>query len=158
MLLAMNRRATVDEFLEQKRIAFIGVSREEKHFSRTLFREFVLRGYDVIPVNPKTDSIEGRPTYASVKQIDPPVESALVITPAKLTGDVVKECAEAGVRRVWMYRAVGDGSVDPKAVEFCEAHGIDVVAGECPNMFFADAMWFHKAHGFIRKLTGSYPR
>jgi predicted CoA-binding protein len=154
----MNRRATVDEFLQQKRIAFVGVSREEKHFSRALFREFVRRGYDVIPVNPNVDSVEGKAAFASVKQIEPAVDSVLVITPASQTGKVVEDCATAGVRRVWMYRAGGAGSVDLKAVEFCDAHGMDVVAGECPHMFFKDSMWFHKAHGFVRKVTGSYPK
>ncbi|MCX6622119.1 MAG: CoA-binding protein [Acidobacteria bacterium] len=153
----MNRRACVDEFLQQKRIAFVGVSRKEQHFSRALFHEFVERGYDVIPVNPNLDAVEGKVAFASVSRIDPPVDSVLVITPASQTGKVVEECATAGVRRVWMYRAVGVGSVDPKAVEYCEAHGMGVIAGECPNMFFPDTAWYHNAHGFVRKLTGSYP-
>ncbi|MCC7499846.1 MAG: CoA-binding protein [Bryobacterales bacterium] len=157
MLLAMNRRASVDEFLKQKRIAFVGVSRNERHFSRSLFREFVKRGYEVIPVNPNAETIDGKPSFASVTQIEPPVESALLITPNGQTRKVVEECAAAGVRRVWMYRAAGQGSVDRAAVEFCDARDIDVIAGECPNMFFPDAGWVHRTHGFIRRLTGNYP-
>jgi len=153
----MNRRASVDAFLEQKRIAFVGVSSKERHFSRSLFREFVQRGYDVVPVNPKPDSVEGKQAFASVSAIEPKVDSVLVITPASQTAAVVEECAAAGVQRIWMYRATGPGSVDPKAVEFCKQKGIDVVAGECPHMFFPNAMFFHRFHGFVKKIVGAYP-
>ncbi len=40
------------EFLAQKRIALVGVSRQEKDFSRMVLRELVRRGYDVVPSAP----------------------------------------------------------------------------------------------------------
>lgn len=153
----MNRLASVNEFLQQKRIAFVGVSRQERHFSRLLFREFIKRGYDVIPVNPNAGAFDGKTAFTSVSAIEPKVDSVLVITPASQTAAVVEECAAAGVRRVWMYRATGAGSVDPKAVEYCKEKGIDVVAGECPHMFFPETMFFHKFHGFVKKIIGQYP-
>ena len=56
-----------------------------------------------------------------------------------------------------MYRAGTDGgAVSSKAVEFCRAHGMHVVPGECPYMFLPKA-GFHRIHGFIRKITGRYP-
>ena len=42
----------VRDFLAQRRIAFVGLSRDPKHFSRVVFREMSQRGYDVVPVNP----------------------------------------------------------------------------------------------------------
>jgi hypothetical protein len=56
-----------------------------------------------------------------------------------------------------MYRAGGKGSVSPQAVEFCEEHGIAVVPGECPYMFLQGESWFHRLHGFGRKISGAYP-
>jgi hypothetical protein len=56
-----------------------------------------------------------------------------------------------------MYRAGGEGAVSPQAIEYCEEHGIAVVPGECPYMFFADSGWFHRVHGFIKRISGSYP-
>ena len=41
-----------NEFLAQRRIALVGVSRNPRDLSRTLFRELRRRGYDVVPVNP----------------------------------------------------------------------------------------------------------
>jgi predicted CoA-binding protein len=61
----MSLRDEIADFLGRKRIAVVGVSTEAPSFSRGLFNEFVKRGYDVIPVNPKADEIEGRRAYAS---------------------------------------------------------------------------------------------
>jgi uncharacterized protein len=148
---------TIEDFLAQKRIAMVGISREPKSFSVMLFEELCRRGYDVVPVNPNAPSVLGRTCFARVQDIRPPVEAALLMTSPTVTEQVVADCAEAGIRRVWMYRAGGTGAVSRKAVEFCRGQGIEVIPGECPFMFFADA-GFHRVHGFFRKLTGRYPR
>lgn len=150
-------RRTIDDFLALKRIAFAGVSRNPNDFSRTLFAELVRRGYDVIPVNPNATEIDGRPCVDRIASIQPPPEGVLMLTTPRTTADLVVECAAAGVRHVWMYRAGGRGSVSPAAVTFCQDNGIAVVAGECPFMFLPNVEWFHRLHGTINKIMGAYP-
>lgn len=147
----------VRDFLSQRRLAVVGVSRNAKDFTRTLFREFVNRGYDAVPVHPGVAEIEGRPCFGHVGEISPPVDAVLVLTPPAVTNEVVHECAAAGVTRVWMYRAAGAGAVSPEAVAYCQLKGIQVVAGECPFMFFPGSGVIHQVHGFIRRITGRYP-
>lgn len=149
---------TIQDFLSQKRIAIAGISREPASFSATLFKEFCRRGYDVVPVNPNTPEIQGRRSFARVQDIQPPVEGVLLMTPPEATEAVVKDCVEAGVRRVWMHRGAGRGSVSAKAIAFCRERGIQVVPGQCPFMFLSDSAAFHRFHGFVRKITGRYPR
>jgi predicted CoA-binding protein len=149
---------TVEDFLAQKRIAIAGISRNPASFSVKLFEELCRRGYDVVPVNPNTVEVQGRRCFARVQDIQPRVEAALLITSPEATETVVKDCAEAGIRRVWMYRAIGKGAVSAKAIEFCLGRGIQVVPGECPFMFLPDSAGFHRFHGLIRKITGLYPR
>jgi uncharacterized protein len=153
----MSSRAAIDDFLGRRRLAVIGVSRSERDFTRVLFREFAKRGYDVVPVNPNVEEVEGRRCYARVQDISPPVEGALVTTGAGASEAVVRDCAEAGVASVWLYRAVGKGAVSPGAVEFCRDRGITVAEG-CPLMFFPKAGFPHNLHGWIAKLAGSYPK
>jgi predicted CoA-binding protein len=153
----MSTLESINEFLGLTRIAIVGVSRNPKDFTRTLFQEFRRRGYDAVPVNPNLGEIDGLPCYASVASVPQPVEGVLLMTKPSVTGEVVLDCARAGVRRVWMYRASGAGAVDDAAVKFCEAEGMHVVAGECPFMFFPEAGFIHKAHGFCRKIFGGYP-
>ncbi|MCB9437166.1 MAG: CoA-binding protein [Anaerolineales bacterium] len=148
----------IQAFLGQKRLAFVGLSRQDKDFSRILFNEFQKRGYEVIPVNPNADEIAGLKCYAHVQDIEPPVENALIITPSEATEGVVQDCATAGVKRVWMHRGEGIGAVSQPALDYCQAHQIDVVDGYCPFMFFENAQWFHRLHGFVVKVTGKYPQ
>jgi predicted CoA-binding protein len=149
---------TIKEFLALKRIAMIGVSRDPASFSAKLFEELCRHGYDVVPVNPNTAGMQGRGCFARVQDISPAVEGALLMTSPEATEAVVRDCADAGIRRVWMYRAGGKGAVSEKALAFCRARGIKVVPGECPLMFIPDTASFHRFHGFLRKITGRYPR
>ena len=149
---------TIEDFLAQKRIAMIGISRNPKDFGAVLFQELRKRGYEVIPVNPKATEVLGQPCFTRIQDIRPPVDTALLMTPANVTDAVVSDCAEAGIRRIWMYRAAGKGAVSPSAVAFCQQHGIQVVPGQCPFMFLPGAGGIHKFHGFVRKITGRYPK
>jgi len=75
-----------------------------------------------VPVNPEAREMEGLPCFARLQEIEPPVGGALLMTPPALTDRVVRDCAEAGIKRVWMYRATGQGAVSADAVKFCEAN------------------------------------
>lgn len=153
----MSSLERIREFLGQKRLAIVGVSQQPKDFSRAVFREFRNRGYEVVPVNPAAKEIEGQQCFGSVREVQPPVSSVLLMTPPAATEAVVRDCAGAGVERVWMFRGGGTGAVSPEAIRFCEANGIAVIPGECPFMFLPGASLIHRFHGFIRKITGSYP-
>lgn len=148
---------TVEDFLAQKRIALVGISREPKDLSVLLFEELCRRGYDVVPVNPNLPQVLGKSCFARIQDIHPPVEAALLMTSPEITDRVVADCAEAGIRRIWMYRAIGQGSVSSKALAYCRERGIHVVPGECPFMFLPAAGTVHRLHGFVRKITGRYP-
>ena len=148
----------VQNFLAQKRIAMVGVSRQPRDFSVSLFNELCRRGYDVVPVNPNASEVQGRRCYARVQEVQPPVAAALLMTSSTATNEVVRDCAAAGVRRIWMYRAGGKGAVSEEALRFCRSHNMEVVPGECPFMFLTHAGALHWIHGCIRKLTGHYPR
>jgi len=149
---------TIRDFLAQKRIAMVGISHENTSFSESVFKELCKRGYDVVPVNPFVNEVLGRRCFARVQEIQPPVGGALLMTSPVVTETVVKDCAEAGIRRVWMHRAGGQGAVSDKAVEFCHEKGIQVVPGECPLMFLPEGGFVHWLHGFFRKITGRYPK
>jgi len=105
----MSTLEDIKGFLGVKRIAVVGVSRNPRDFTRILFQEFRKRGYDAVPVNPNLKEVDGLPCYASVTSLPQPVEGVLLMTKPSVTGEVVHDCAQAGVRRVWMYRATGAG-------------------------------------------------
>ncbi len=148
---------TIEDFLRHKRIALVGISHDPEDFSVKLFEELCRRSYEVFPVNPNLSAVQGRRCFARVQDIQPAVDGALLMTSPTVTDTVVHDCAEAGIRRVWMYRAAGKGSVSPQAVQFCRERGMQVIPGECPFMFWSGAGAGHRLHGFVRKITGRYP-
>jgi predicted CoA-binding protein len=147
----MSVRQEIDTFLRERRIAMVGVSTDPKHFSRGLFRDLQARGYEMIPVNPKSAEIAGQRCYASLREIQPAPAAVLIMTPASQTDTIVRDCLVAGVTRVWMHRAAGPGAVSGTALRFCHDNGLHVIAGECPYMFLPDAGFPHNVHGWIRK-------
>lgn len=140
------------EILAQPRIALVGLSRNEKDFSRMLFRELVRRGREVVPVNPALDHAEGRRCFPRVSAVDEPVDAAIVLVAPAQAEAVVQDCLAAGVRRIWFHRGAGRGSASAAALSLCAASGVEPVTDLCPMMALPDAGFPHRLHGFVRRL------
>jgi predicted CoA-binding protein len=153
----MKTQDLIQEFFAQKRFAFVGVSRKNGDFSRTLLNEFLKRNYDVVPVNPHTNEIEGRQCFPTVGEITPPVTAALLLAPKYATDAVVRQCAEAGIKLLWVYGISGPKDLPAGVEADCERHGIRLVPGYCPFMFMEHVTWFHRWHGKFMKFVGEYP-
>jgi hypothetical protein len=150
-------RATIDDFLSQKCLAFVGVSHDPKQFSASVYRELRSKGHPLLPVNPNADEIEGDRCYHSIVDLPSDVDGVIVMVPADRSASVVQECIDHGIPRVWLHKGVGPSSVSPEAVALCREHGIEVVDGECPLMFAEPVTWFHRVHRAERHLTGRLP-
>ena len=153
----MATKASIDRFLDQRRLAVVGVSRNAKDFSRSVYRAFTERGYDAQPVNAAGGEVDGRACAKRVGDVQPPVEAVLLLTPPAATDEVVRDCAKAGVRQVWMHRGAGRGAVSEDAVDFCRKQGMDVIDGACPFMFLPGTGVGHRAHRFLVRLAGKLP-
>jgi predicted CoA-binding protein len=146
----------VHEFLALKRIAVAGVSRHGDLPSNFIFQKLRDAGYEVFPVNPNADEVEGVRCYHSVREIPGGVQGCVIATLPSVAAAVVRDCAAAGVTHVWMHRLMGQGSVDPEAVRLCEENGIAVIAGACPMMYVAPDLG-HRCFRWILGLTGGLP-
>jgi predicted CoA-binding protein len=153
----MTTGLAIHDFLAQKRIAVVGVSKRPDDFSRYVLRELARRNYDVVPVSRVGGTLEGRPCYTRVQDISPPVDGALLMTPPGSTEQAVRECAQAGVKRVWMHRGMGPGAVSAAAAAFCRQNGISVVEGACPMMFLKPAGLGHRLHAGLLRLLHRHP-
>ena len=97
-----------------------------------LFREFLVRGYQAVPVNPDANEIDGQPCFARLEEIQPPVDEVLFRMAPAVTELLVRDCAGAGIRRVWRFRGADQGAASRDAIDFCESHGIGVIPGGVP--------------------------
>lgn len=157
----MNINKQAEEFLSKKRIAVVGVSRKQGT-GNGIFTSLRGRGYEVFPVNPNASEVMGETCYPNLQAIPGGVDAAVIVTQPEVTEEVVHECAEAGVSRVWMhYNALfgkGNSSVSDAAVAYCREHDIDVIAGGCPLMFGEEADMGHKCMRWILGVTGGLPK
>ena len=133
------------EFLAHKRIAVTGVSRRSKdHGSNTVFKRLRDRGYEVFAVNPNADEVEGTRSYHDLKSIPGGVDAVVIATAPEKAEGTMRECAELGIKHVWMHRGPGAGSVSERATAYGREHDIGVIDGGCPCMFEPTADFGHK--------------
>jgi uncharacterized protein len=152
-------KAAASEFLANKRVAVTGVSREPKnHGSNIVYQRLRERGYEVFAVNPNADEVEGDRCYDDLRSIPDGVDAVVIATRPELAGETMRECAELGIKHVWMHRGPGAGSVSPEAAEYGRGRGITVIDGGCPCMFDPTADFGHKAMRVLFTATGSVPR
>jgi len=155
----MKIKAAASEFLTHKRVAVTGVSREPKtHGANVVYQRLRDRGYEVFPVNPNAEEVEGERAYAHLAAIPGGVEAVVIATSPAHAEETMHECAGLGIRHVWLHRGPGGGSVSPEAARYGREHGIDVIDGGCPCMFGPTADPGHKVMRGVLKLTGNVPR
>jgi hypothetical protein len=152
--------ARVHDFLAQKRIAVAGVSRDDTHHptANLIYRRLKTTDHDVFAVNPHMQTFEGEPCYPDLKSIPGGVDGVVIITRPAITEQIVRDCHDAGVSRVWMHQSVAKGSsVSPTAVDYCRDHDISVIAGACPMMYGPGADFGHTCMRWMLKLTHKLP-
>ncbi len=149
----------VAEFLAQKRIAVAGVSRTREDAASLIYRKLKGAGYEVFPVNPQTTTFAGDTCYPDLKSIPGGVDGVVIITRPQLTEEIVRQCPEAGVSRVWMHQSLMKSitSVSPQAAEFCRQNHITVIAGACPMMYCEPVDFGHKCMRGLMRLTRNLP-
>src|SRR5512140_3967981 len=146
-------------FLANKRVAVTGVSRTPKaHGSNNVYRRLRERGYQVCAVNPNTGQGEGDRCYPDLASIPGGVEAVVIGTRPEIAGDTMRECAELGIKQVWMHRGPGAGSVSETATAYGRERGLKVIDGGCPCMFAPTADLGHKAMRLVFTLTGNVPK
>jgi predicted CoA-binding protein len=147
------------EFLAKTRIAVTGVSRKPQgHGSNIVYKRLRDRGYHVFAINPNAEEVEGDPCYPDLKSVPGGVDAVVIGTKPQTAESTMRECAELGIRHVWMHRSVGTGSVSGAAADYGRQHQISVIDGGCPLMFNPAADFGHKAMRFVLSGTGKLPK
>lgn len=146
----------VEDFLKQKTVAVVGVSDQRDTGCNTAYERFKEAGYAVSPVNPRLSEYDGVPCYPNLSTIPETPDAVFILANPGVTEQIVEECVDLGVKRVWMHCMLGTKpglvsgltSVSQEAVQMCLDHGIAVIPGSCPNQFLNP----DPGHGLMRRL------
>ena len=149
-----NTLSSVQSFIEPKKFAFIGISRDPKKFSRMAWKELSEKGFEMYPVNPNMDELEGKPCYKSFSDLPAGITHAIIMTPKQQTAAVLQEAITHGINNVWIQQ----GAETDEAIALARQHNINFVQKACIMMFAQPMKNFHKFHRFFERLTGRYPK
>ena len=151
----MATKHEIDEFLAQKTLAIVGVSRSGKKFGNAILKDLTKLGYRLLPVHPEAAEVDGQRAYPSLAALPEAVGGVIVVVPPAQAEQVVKDAAANGIRRVWLQQGAGS----PAAITFCQENGMSVVHGECVLMYpKPTTSWIHGAHRWVWELIGRAPK
>ncbi len=118
----------IEKFLTAKAFGVAGASTNRAKYGNRVLRCYLQNGLKAIPINPRADTIEDVPCVASVADLPADVKSLSVITPPKITEEVVEAAIAKGIENIWMQ----PGAESAAAVDRCRQAGINVIAdGSC---------------------------
>lgn len=97
----------LDALVRPRSIAIFGASSDPNKIGGRPIRFLRDSGFagDVYPINPRHDSVQGLPAYASLSAVPGPVDLALIGLPRDDVMKAVQECADAGVKLATIFSA-----------------------------------------------------
>jgi predicted CoA-binding protein len=110
-----------------KRIAIVGLSPNELRAS--YFVGYYLRrhGYEVIPVNPREESILGVRSYPSLADVPEGVDVVDVFRAPDAVPEIARDAVAAGAGALWLQYGV----ISPEGAQTAVDGGLDVVMDRC---------------------------
>ena len=121
----MSTQDKIETFLAGKRFAVVGASSDRQKYGNKVLRAYMQNQLDAVPVNPNADEVEGRTAFPDLASLPEPVDGVSIITPPKVTEQVVSQAIELGINSIWMQ----PGAESAAAIEAAERAGANVIAG-----------------------------
>ena len=118
----------ITDFLRKQNVfAVVGVSKNPAKYGHQVYLDLKEAGYVVYAVNPNIDEVLGDRCYHSLGELPEMPDVVDTVVPPAVTEQIVEECKELGIARVWMQ----PGSESEKALNFCMRNNIKVVHDLC---------------------------
>lgn len=85
------------------RVMVIGASNDRRKFGNKALRAYLRQGYEVLPVNPHEQTVEGLRAWAKATQPPGPIDRALFYVPPAVGLKVIEDLAQReDVGEVWL--------------------------------------------------------
>ena len=112
---------------EAKTIAVVGHSDKPHRTSYQIAQYLRQAGYDVYPVNPTVDEIDGETSYATLADVPVDIDIVNVFRRSEHLADVVDDAIEVGAKAIWAQLGVEDEAAQTTAIEA----GIHMTSNRC---------------------------
>ncbi len=149
----INSRKNIDEFLQLRKIAVVGVSRNKDKFGNMIYRELRSAGYEVMAVNPNADMVEGDRCYAGLGALPVKPDGIILVVPPAQGIEIVEDAARSGIRHIWVQPGANSSQIDQRLSEL----DLVAVSGECIFLYLEPVKSVHAVHRFFRRIFGKMP-
>lgn len=144
----------IEQFIAQRHIAVVGISENPRKFGNAIYKELKKQGYSLYPISRHLTEYEGENCYPDVASLPAEVSGIVVVTKPEQTEIIVKQALEKGISNIWLQQ----GSTNARIVAATANGENNVISGQCIIMFAHPTHFMHRAHIFVNKLVGKYPR
>ena len=108
-------------------IAVVGLSPKEKRPSHRVAKHMQQFGYHIIPVRPAINEVLGEKAYASIEELDQPVDLInIFLSPDKLA-PVIDSCIKHKIKVIW----IQEGIINETEALRAQQAGITVIMDRC---------------------------
>ena len=109
--------------LEKKVWAVVGANEDPAKYGNMIYRKLLSRGYEVYPVNPNYESLEGRKCYSDLSSLPVKPEVIDMVVSPKRGKPVIEEAAKLGITNIWLQ----PGTYDEELLAMIDAKGMAAV-------------------------------
>ncbi|GKS67729.1 CoA-binding protein [Nitrosarchaeum sp.] len=117
----------IRDILCLKRVAVIGMSKNERKAAHYVPKYLADNGFDIIPVNPTADEILGKKCYSTISEVSDDVDIVDVFRPSELVLPIVEEAIKKKPKVIWLQ----EGIHNLEAEKMARDNGIIIVFNRC---------------------------
>jgi len=124
----MDEKRQIERFLDGSPFAVVGASNDRRKYGNKVLRAYMQTERKVYAVNPNAAEVESQKSYSTLVDVPEPLHGISIVTPPKVTLEVVEQAVALGIRHIWMQ----PGAENDAAIELARSAQANVIAnGPC---------------------------
>ena len=93
--------ALIREMLDKKVWAVVGATQNPQKYGNKIYKKLKKFGYEVYPVNPVYQEIEGDKCYPSLEALPKKVDCVNVVVPPEKSEKTLQHVIDLGIENIW---------------------------------------------------------
>ena len=146
----MHTKNDIEAFLAPKKMVLVGMSRDPKKFSRVAYKELLSKGFEVYPLSPNLDEVDGARCYRDYSELPKGITHALIMTPKDKTAGSLESAVNYGITHAWLQQ----GAETSEALDVAQKLNLNLISKTCILMHAGHVKGVHGIHRVIMKIFG----
>lgn len=110
-----------------KKVAVIGASEDRRKYGNKIVRDLSSKGFEVYPVNPKADSVEGIKSYKDIEELPKDIDLLVFVVPPEIGIQIAEKAMKLGFKRLWFQPGAGSKQIE----DLLKSNRVEYSFGRC---------------------------